>query len=215
MSYTPKVYKDNGGDRLVVASGGAIKVLTGGALQDNDGNAYNLGAGIATATASTTAELNRLNTVTPGTAAASKAAVLGADKNLDVLAVADFKLGAGAGVSVTATAAELNDADVSARSQALTEAGAIDLDARYVSLAGPAEAGTYAVTLAAPARPGITKVIEMISGAADKTVTLALTNVVGQSSGTGATFGAAGDTLVVVSSGTKWVVLAEVGLVLA
>ena len=45
-----------------------------------------------------------------GTAVASKAAVLGADKNLDTIAIADggLKLGAGAGTAVTATAAELN-----------------------------------------------------------------------------------------------------------
>jgi len=57
------------------------------------------------------AELNLLDGSVAGTAVASKAAVLGANKNLDVLAVADLKLGAGAGVSVTATAAELNALD--------------------------------------------------------------------------------------------------------
>lgn len=46
--------------------------------------------------------------VTAGTASASKAAVLGANKNLDVLAVADLKLGAGAGTSITPTAAQIN-----------------------------------------------------------------------------------------------------------
>ncbi|RJP48713.1 MAG: hypothetical protein C4586_08320 [Anaerolineaceae bacterium] len=54
------------------------------------------------------AELNLLDGSVAGTAVASKALALGADKNVDVLAVADLKLGAGAGTSVTATAAELN-----------------------------------------------------------------------------------------------------------
>jgi len=35
--YQPKVYRDNGGDRQVIASGGAIKVETGGEIQPNSG----------------------------------------------------------------------------------------------------------------------------------------------------------------------------------
>jgi hypothetical protein len=54
------------------------------------------------------AELNLIDGSTAGTVVASKALVVGSDKNLDVLAVADLKLGAAAGTSVTATAAELN-----------------------------------------------------------------------------------------------------------
>ncbi len=224
------IYQDNDGARLSVRAGGTVRLLTGalqtvaagaaikieagGELQDNDGNAYNLGAGIATATDSTQAELDRLHDVVPGAASASKAAVLGADMDLDELHLAALHLGAGAGTQVTATAAELNDNDISARTQAITEAGAIDLDARHATLAGPAEAGTYAVTLAAPARAGITKIIEMTSGAADKTVTLALTEVVGGSAAATATFDAAGEILVLVSAGAKWVVLKEVGVTL-
>lgn len=43
-----------------------------------------------------------------GVAEANKVPVLGANKNLDVLALASLRLGAGAGTAVTATAAELN-----------------------------------------------------------------------------------------------------------
>ena len=56
----------------------------------------------------TPAELNLLDGSVAGTAVASKALALGTNKNVDVLAVADLKLGAGAGTSVTSTAAELN-----------------------------------------------------------------------------------------------------------
>jgi len=56
----------------------------------------------------TPAELNLLDGSVAGTAVASKALALGANKNVDVLAVADLKLGSGAGTSVTSTAAELN-----------------------------------------------------------------------------------------------------------
>lgn len=58
-------------------------------------------------------EINVLDAVTAGTAAASKAAVLGANKNLDTLVVADggLKLGSGAGTAITSTAAEINTLD--------------------------------------------------------------------------------------------------------
>ena len=52
-----------------------------------------------------------LGATTPGTVEASKVVVAGTNKNVDVLAIADLKLGAGAGTSVTATAAELNILD--------------------------------------------------------------------------------------------------------
>lgn len=153
MAYKPKVYKERGGARLVVASGGEIDIESGGTL--------------------------------------------------------DL-----AGSPITATAAELNDTDLSARTQAIIAAGAIDLDARYVNITGPA-ASTYAVTLAAPTRPGIVKVIVMTATTATNAVTLALTNVVGGSAATSASFDAAGETLVLVSAATKWVVLKEVGVTLS
>lgn len=37
MSYQPKVYRKQGGDQLVVASGGEIKVETGGKIVPNSG----------------------------------------------------------------------------------------------------------------------------------------------------------------------------------
>ena len=49
-----------------------------------------------------------LDGITAGTVAAGKAIVAGTNKNVDVLAIADLKLGAGAGTSVTKTAAEIN-----------------------------------------------------------------------------------------------------------
>ena len=72
-----------------------------------------LGAGAGTAITSTAAELNFLDGSVAGTAVASKAAVLGTNKNLDVLAIADggLSLGAGAGTAITSTAAELNILD--------------------------------------------------------------------------------------------------------
>lgn len=62
----------------------------------------------------TTTELNLIDGSIAGTSVASKALVLGASKNTDVLVVADggFYLGAGAGTAVSSTAAELNYNDV-------------------------------------------------------------------------------------------------------
>lgn len=98
--------------------------------------------------------------------------------------------------------------------QTITAAGEIDLEAEYIDITGPGS-GTYAVTLAAPPRPGMRKVIEMTSTTSTNSVTLALTNVAGGSAGTTATFNAAGETLVLVSAGSKWLVLAEVGVTLS
>jgi hypothetical protein len=66
---------------------------------------------------------------TPGTASAYLPAVLGANKNLDVLVVADggLSLGSGAGTAIGATAAEINSAcDISARTQELTATGSVN-----------------------------------------------------------------------------------------
>lgn len=82
-----------------------------GALYTNTGTALApvWATGQLTTTAST-AELNLIDGSVAGTAVASKALVLGADKNVDTLAIAasGLKIGAGAGTAVTATAAELN-----------------------------------------------------------------------------------------------------------
>lgn len=71
-----------------------------------------IGAGAGTAVTASAAEINVLTGVTPGTAKASAAAVLGANKNLDTLVLADggLYLGAAGGTSMAATAAELNAA---------------------------------------------------------------------------------------------------------
>lgn len=95
--------------------------------------------------------------------------------------------------------------------QAITAAGAIDLDAAYVGIAG----GTgFAVTLAAPTRSGLVKVIKLESITSGE-VTLALTNVYGGTATTSASFDAANETLVLVSAGAKWLVLKEQGVTLA
>jgi hypothetical protein len=69
--------------------------------------------------------------VTAGTAAASKALVLGADKNVDTIAIAEsgLKIGSGAGTAVTGTAVELNTlAGVTAGTVAASKAVVVSAD---------------------------------------------------------------------------------------
>lgn len=137
--------------------------------------------------------------------------VVASGGELDIESGGALKL---AGTQVTATADEINNAcDVSVNSQSITAAGAIELDAKYVSIAG----GTgFAVTLAAPtaAQAGQTKVITLAS-ITSGAVTLALTNVIGGSAGTSASFDAANETLTLVAITGKWVVIDEHGVTLS
>lgn len=105
-------------------------------------------------------------------------------------------------------------ATLAGKVQEITEAGAISLNSNHVKITGP-ESSTYAVTLAAPSRGGQVLVVEMTGTTDTNAVTLALTNVVGGTAGTSASFNAAGETLVLVSSSTKWVVLKEQGVTLS
>lgn len=95
--------------------------------------------------------------------------------------------------------------------QTLTAAGAINLDARFVKLQS---SGTgYATTLAAPTIPGVYKVVQKTSNNADN-ITLALTNVFGQPSGTTCTWNSQNDIVVFVScSNSKWYIVSYNGVV--
>jgi len=113
----------------------------------------------------------------------------------------------------SATVSEINQFnDVSAYQESVIAAGALSVTKKY---SGLAVVGGGAVTLAVPdaSMLGQTKVIEMTTDDGD--VTLALTNVVGQSSGTTATFDTAGDQLVLIAGAAKWIVLKERGITLA
>jgi len=63
-TYSPKVYRASGGDSLVVASGGTIKVETGGKLVPNSGTQAATIADVSTATiAWTTADKAKVNSI--------------------------------------------------------------------------------------------------------------------------------------------------------
>jgi len=116
--------------------------------------------------------------------------------------------------SVAITSGSILGATLAGKEQAITEAGAISLDANYVDITGPSSS-TYAVTLAAPTRPNQLLVIEMTATTDTNAVTLALTNVIGGTAASSASFDAANETLVLISVGDKWVVLKEHGVTLS
>lgn len=78
-------------------------------------------------------EVAPLDDVTAGTVAAGKAIIVGTNKNIDTLVIADggLKLGTGAGTAVTATAAELNYVDLTAGTGAASKAIVLDANAKW------------------------------------------------------------------------------------
>ena len=86
------------------ASGAAVVDATAAFVGTNTGLV--LSGGIT----ATPTEINELHGVVAGTSSASKAAVLGANKNLDILVLpqSGLRIGSGVGTTVTTTGAELN-----------------------------------------------------------------------------------------------------------
>lgn len=106
-------------DTIVIADGGLKLGVGAGTAVTSTAAELNILDGVTSTTAelnildgvtSTAAELNLVDGSVAGTAVASKAAVLGANKNLDTIVIADsgLFLGAGAGTAVTRTAAQIN-----------------------------------------------------------------------------------------------------------
>ena len=82
MGYNAKVYRAQGGDELVVASGGKISIETGG---DIEVNSVSLIDEVAALSGLDSGELAVLNGVTAGTVTASKALVVDANKDIATL----------------------------------------------------------------------------------------------------------------------------------
>jgi len=94
--------------------------------------------------------------------------------------------------------------------QTITSAAAINLDARFVRL--QSSGSGYAVTLEAPTLPGIYKTIQKTSNNADN-ITLAMTNLIGQPSGTTLTWNSQNDIVVLVScDNSKWYIVSYNGV---
>jgi hypothetical protein len=89
-TYVPQVYRKDGGNELVVASGGVVTVESGGAIAIESGgtitsNGVDLMAELDALNGLDATELGYLNGVVAGTTTASKALVVSATKGLDFL----------------------------------------------------------------------------------------------------------------------------------
>lgn len=116
-------------------------------------------------------------------------------------------------ITTAAGAASMNNLMAMATTQAITVAGAVDITSGLTTLNGVS--GAYAVTLAAPAAgsQGQKKIIRYLAGSTNA-ITMALTNCQGGSATTSASFAAVDQTLVMESTGTKWMILGQSGVVL-
>lgn len=152
---------------------------------------------------------------TPGTQEASKAVVPDTNVNIGATKVTALHIGAsGSEAQVTATSAELNLLDLSAQTESgIAASGVVSPTKRVTQLDSNAAAG--AITLAAPdaSMLGQIKIIEMT--VAGNALTMALTEVVGGTAGSSASFDAAGEMLVLIGGATKWIVLKEYGVTLS
>ena len=112
----------------------------------------------ATGVTASADEINVLDGVVAGTVTASKAVVVGANKNLDTLAIADggLKLGSGAGTAVTSTAAELNLLDGSVQASNIA-----DLTIVYTSN-DPSITPDGSVTFADGSTPTVDELLEAV-----------------------------------------------------
>ena len=91
-TYAPKHYKEIGGERKVIKSGGSLDVESGGEIDVESGGSFKIAGVAMTASAAelnaiaggglSAAELGVLDGVTPGTVAASKAMVVDANKDI-------------------------------------------------------------------------------------------------------------------------------------
>lgn len=94
--------------------------------------------------------------------------------------------------------------------QTITAASPINLDARFVRL--QSSGSGYAVTLAASTIPGVYKTIQKTSSNTDN-ITLLMTNVIGQPSGTTLTWNSINDIIVLVSCDNgKWYLVSYNGV---
>src|ERR1051325_1466019 len=137
-AYKARLYYDRAEDKLFLSkNGGAYSEI--GTFAD---------VGIT----SSADELNLLDGSVAGTAVASKAAVLGTNKNLDtlVLPVSGLKIGSGAGTAVTPTAAELN---------VLAGQTGVPVQCAEVTYTETAVAGTYTGSVSLPAGATLVDII--------------------------------------------------------
>lgn len=170
-TYSAKVYRKDGGDTQVVASGGVIAIETGG---DITHNGVSLIDEIAALSGLDSGELGVLNAVTPGTVAASKAVVVDANKDISsfrhLTISGNFVTGA-----TTLSEAELGVLDavtpgtVTASKAAVVDANKDLATIRHLTISGNFVTGT---TTLSEAELGVLDAVTAGTGAASKAVVL-------------------------------------------
>lgn len=187
---------------LFLATGAVINYANGNVAVTHSSGILTMGTGEMRITSAGT---NTASVITVGSTSTLT------NKTLTSPAINTPTINSGAALGATSTEIDQFN-DVSAYQESILAAGALTITKKY---SGLALVGAGAVTLAAPGATmlGQTKTIEMTADNGD--VTLALTNVEGQSSGTTATFNDVGDGLVLIALASKWLVLKEFGIALS
>lgn len=214
-TYGPKVYHKQGGDELVVASGGAITVEAGGTITVGG---TDLIAELAALDGLDATELGYLNGTTPGTTAANKVVVPDANVNVGVIKTTALHIGAsGSETQVTATAAQINRTAVTTAGVAEASKVAVlgttkNLDELSINPGGMKSDGVVisplkwvdvAATAALLDGAGTAPVIAGVAGDQYKIREVVLV-------GGGTNFGAGGDRLISLTDGTTvWTTIAN------
>ncbi len=224
-------------------TGSILIDTTNGAFYQNTGTALVpiWSPGVPAGVTAAAAELNLIDNSVAGTAVANKAAVLGADKELDEVHAETLFLGAGAGTEVTASAAEVNTlAGVIAGTAAASKAVVLDANKRVAGIHVQQAVATKDADGAIAIAPGTVKITKVAAAnltladpaAGDEGLEMtiialtAAAHVVDNSAGSGfnaggagsdvATFGGAvGDSLTIVALGTKWYLKSSTNVVLS
>lgn len=164
---------------VVAGTSSASKALVLGTNKNTDilvlpVSGLKIGSGAGTAVTTSAAELNVNTGVTPGTATASKTAVLGTSKNLDILGlpVGGLKIGvSGAETAITTTGAELNVLhSVTAGTIAASSAVVVDAN-KSVDLLQAKESQSLGGTGVPGAAAVATRITKAIASIADATAT--------------------------------------------
>jgi len=234
LRFQPPVLNDEG---LLFASGATVPTdatygyQPGCIFQHTDGgagtvlyvNEGTLASCDFNAVAALTAAQEALLGATAGTATASKAVVLDTHGAVDAVKTAALSIGAsGSEVAVTATPAELNNLDLSAKTETVAEAAkatGITAGSRVVKITGGTGFTGLVLPLPTAAEVGLVKQITLDT-ISSGSVAITITNIaIGGTQATTATFDAAGETLVLIGMvyGTtfRWLVLKEQGVTLS
>jgi hypothetical protein len=176
---------------------------------------------------STTTKTIQNKTITNSTATLSSLTVdsividsfmIGTNNDTDLLTLSDNSLTVSgktttntlniSGTDITATASEINTLDISANTQTITDNGSIILTSTFVKLYG-SQSG-YNVSLASPTTAQHGKIMTIqLQDYSSYNISLDMTNIIHSNYNNSINFSSINDTVVLIGSVNKWVVLIE------